>query len=108
MKKFKKNKNKTLIIAEIGPNHNGSVKKAAKMVKEIDYILDNSTIFDDLEPYIPEKIWQVFVITILNGFQSNDWPKSLPGNKATPVLLRMSLHIAEDDENLALVNSGNK
>ena len=38
--------------------------------KDIDYILDNSTIFDDLEPYIPESIWQVFVITVLNGFRS--------------------------------------
>ena len=38
--------------------------------KDIDYILDNSTIFDDLEPYIPEEVWQVFVITVLNGFRS--------------------------------------
>jgi len=48
------------------------IKNEINSGKEIDYILDNSTIFDDLEPYIPEKIWQVFVITILNGFQSED------------------------------------
>lgn len=40
--------------------------------KDVDYILDNSTIFDDLEPYIPETIWQVFVITVLNGFKSEE------------------------------------
>ena len=28
-------KNKTLIIAEVGPNHNGSIKTALSMVKKI-------------------------------------------------------------------------
>ena len=31
-------KNKVLIIAEIGPNHNGSFQKAKKMIKEISKI----------------------------------------------------------------------
>ena len=30
-----KDRNKTLIIAEVGPNHNGSLKKAIKMVKKL-------------------------------------------------------------------------
>ena len=33
--KIKKNRNKTLIIAEIGPNHNGSLKVALNMIKKI-------------------------------------------------------------------------
>ena len=32
---MKKNKNKVLIIAEIGPNHNGSYFKAKKMIEQI-------------------------------------------------------------------------
>jgi len=48
------------------------IKNEINSGKDIDYILDNSTIFDDLEPHIPETIWQVFVITILNGFRSKD------------------------------------
>ena len=34
----KKNINKTLIIAEIGPNHNGSLERAIKMVKQLAYL----------------------------------------------------------------------
>ena len=29
------NKNRTLIIAEIGPNHNGSLSTAVKMIKKL-------------------------------------------------------------------------
>jgi len=38
MQNTKSKNNKTLIIAEIGPNHNGSLKKAVKMVRKLSSI----------------------------------------------------------------------
>ena len=39
--------------------------------KEVDDILDNSTVLDDFEDYLPESEYPIFVITILNGFKSD-------------------------------------
>ena len=38
----------------------------------MDYILDNTTILDDFENYLPEEEYPIFVMTILNGFRSED------------------------------------
>ena len=38
---------------------------------EVDDILDNSTVLDDFEDYLPESEYPIFVITILNGFKSD-------------------------------------
>ena len=38
---------------------------------EVDAILDNSTVLDDFEDYLPESEYPIFVITILNGFKSD-------------------------------------
>ncbi len=45
-------------------------KKSLDEGKEIDYILDNTTILDDFENYLPEEEYPIFVMTILNGFRS--------------------------------------
>tara|TARA_Y100001935_G_C17294110_1_gene505119 strand:- start:1612 stop:1887 length:276 start_codon:yes stop_codon:yes gene_type:complete len=37
---------------------------------EVDTILDNSTILDEFEDYLPESEYPIFVITILNGFKT--------------------------------------
>ena len=39
---------------------------------EIDDILDNSTILDEFEKYLPDEDFPIFVITILNGFKSSE------------------------------------
>ena len=39
---------------------------------EIDDILDNSTILDEFEKYLPDEEFPIFVITILNGFKSSE------------------------------------
>ena len=39
---------------------------------EMDYILDNTTILDDFEKYLPEEEYPIFVMTILNGFKSDE------------------------------------
>tara|TARA_Y100001970_G_scaffold279648_1_gene387354 strand:+ start:751 stop:1029 length:279 start_codon:yes stop_codon:yes gene_type:complete len=38
----------------------------------VDSILDNTTILDEFEDYIPEEEYPIFVITVLNGFKSKD------------------------------------
>ena len=40
--------------------------------KDIDTILDETDIFDEFEDILPDNEFPIFVITILNGFQSND------------------------------------
>ena len=47
-------------------------KKSLDEGLEIDYILDNTTILDDFESYLPEEEYPIFVMTILNGFRSED------------------------------------
>ena len=39
---------------------------------EVDEILDNSTILDEFEKYLPDEEFPIFVITILNGFKSSE------------------------------------
>ena len=38
--------------------------------KDIDTILDETDIFDQFEEILPDNEFPIFVITILNGFQS--------------------------------------
>ena len=47
-------------------------KKSLEEGLEMDYILDNTTILDDFENYLPEEEYPIFVMTILNGFRSED------------------------------------
>tara|TARA_Y100000768_G_scaffold341048_1_gene285297 strand:- start:4622 stop:4897 length:276 start_codon:yes stop_codon:yes gene_type:complete len=47
-------------------------KKSLDDGLEMDYILDNTTILDDFENYLPEEEYPIFVMTILNGFRSED------------------------------------
>jgi len=47
-------------------------KKSLDEGQEIDYILDNTTILDDFEDYLPEEEYPIFVMTILNGFKSEE------------------------------------
>jgi len=39
--------------------------------KDIDTILDETDIFDEFEDILPDNEFPIFVITILNGFQSD-------------------------------------
>jgi hypothetical protein len=39
--------------------------------KDIDTILDETDIFDEFEEVLPDDEFPIFVITILNGFQSD-------------------------------------
>ena len=39
--------------------------------KDIDTILDETNIFDEFEDILPDDEFPIFVITILNGFQSD-------------------------------------
>ena len=39
--------------------------------KDIDTILDETDIFDEFEEILPDKEFPIFVITVLNGFQSD-------------------------------------
>ena len=39
--------------------------------KDIDTILDETNIFDEFEEVLPDDEFPIFVITILNGFQSD-------------------------------------
>ena len=39
--------------------------------KDIDTILDETNIFDEFEEILPDNEFPIFVITILNGFQSD-------------------------------------
>jgi len=40
--------------------------------KDIDTILDETDIFDEFEEFLPDNEFPLFVITILNGFKSNE------------------------------------
>ena len=40
--------------------------------KDIDTILDETDIFDEFEEILPDNEFPIFVITILNGFQTDD------------------------------------
>ena len=40
--------------------------------KDIDTILDETDIFDEFEDILPDNEFPIFVITILNGFKSDD------------------------------------
>ena len=48
------------------------LKKSLDEGNDIDYILDNTTILDDFEDYLPEEEYPIFVITMLNGFKSEE------------------------------------
>ena len=39
--------------------------------KDIDTIIDETDIFDEFEEILPDNEFPIFVITILNGFQSD-------------------------------------
>jgi len=39
--------------------------------KDVDTILDETDIFDEFEAVLPDDEFPIFVITILNGFQSD-------------------------------------
>ena len=47
------------------------IKKEQKLGKDIDTILDETDIFDEFEEILPDKEFPIFVITVLNGFQSD-------------------------------------
>ena len=40
--------------------------------KDIDSILDETDIFDEFEEFLPDNEFPIFVITILNGFKSDE------------------------------------
>ena len=40
--------------------------------KDIDTILDETDIFDEFEEFLPDNEFPIFVITILNGFKSDE------------------------------------
>ena len=40
--------------------------------KDIDRILDETDIFDEFEDFLPDNEFPIFVITILNGFKSDE------------------------------------
>ena len=46
------------------------VKINLKKGHSIDYFLDETKIFDDIERILPDEEFGVFVLTILNGFDS--------------------------------------
>ncbi len=48
------------------------IEQEKKDGKDIDTILDETDIFDEFEEVLPDDEFPVFVITILNGFQSGD------------------------------------
>ena len=47
------------------------IQDEQKKGKDIDTILDETDIFDELEEIIPDEEFPIFVISILNGFQSD-------------------------------------
>ena len=47
------------------------IKEEQENGKDIDTILDETDIFDEFEEILPDKEFPIFVITILNGFQSD-------------------------------------
>ena len=46
------------------------IEKEQKSGKDVDTILDETDIFDEFEEILPDEEFPIFVITILNGFQS--------------------------------------
>ena len=55
-------------------------KKSVDNGADIDDILDNTTILDEFEEYLPEEEYPIFVITILNGFKSDSIIESILDN----------------------------
>ena len=47
------------------------IEHEQKLGKDIDTILDETDIFDEFEAILPDEEFPIFVITILNGFQSD-------------------------------------
>ena len=47
------------------------IEQEKKDGKDIDTILDETDIFDEFEEVLPDDEFPIFVITILNGFQSD-------------------------------------
>ena len=47
------------------------IENEQKAGKDVDTILDETDIFDEFEEILPDEEFPIFVITILNGFQSN-------------------------------------
>ena len=48
------------------------VKEELNSGKSMDLFLDETDIFDDFEKLLPDEEYPIFVITILNGFKSDD------------------------------------
>ena len=48
------------------------IQDEQKSGKDIDTILDETDIFDEFEDILPDNEFPIFVITILNGFKSDD------------------------------------
>jgi len=48
------------------------VKEELDSGKSMDLFLDETDIFDDFEKLLPDEEYPIFVITILNGFKSDD------------------------------------
>jgi len=47
------------------------IENEQKSGKDVDTILDETDIFDEFEDVLPDDEFPIFVITILNGFQSD-------------------------------------
>ena len=47
------------------------IENEQKAGKDVDTILDETDIFDEFEEVLPDDEFPIFVITILNGFQSD-------------------------------------
>ena len=47
------------------------IENEQKAGKDMDTILDETDIFDEFEEVLPDDEFPIFVITILNGFQSD-------------------------------------
>ena len=47
------------------------IENEQKAGKDVDTILDETVIFDEFEEVLPDDEFPIFVITILNGFQSD-------------------------------------
>ena len=52
--------------------HSTDVKEELDSGKSMDLFLDETDIFDDFEKLLPDEEYPIFVITILNGFKSDD------------------------------------
>ena len=47
------------------------IENEQKAGKDVDTIVDETDIFDEFEDVLPDDEFPIFVITILNGFQSD-------------------------------------